>query len=331
MVKTIQKLRKILGTQGEPDPQLARLPLFITGTMRSGTTLLVNKLSEHPQLFKIGDELNHIWTEIGGASCVGICEHKNENEADNYYTYQMTNYFSQYIHKSKNTVRKLMRLYWYQKHNIGRINYDWDEIVPMNKSTHLMNKIGYVNGLFPGAKIILIIRDIYGQSSSQKFHFDEDFKKRQMYNFVPDDTMGCWTRRKIKNVDDLNTDKVYPGNFSVIPAMWLRLNSIALDKINELPEPQRLVISYEDLVQNQSAVLKKVFGFIGLNPGHEHEVEKICNQVMKFRNTTTAGNPLNKWKKLLSVNEIEQINTQINENRDAYDKILHALESVKET
>ncbi len=324
MIKKIPGLQKLLGTQGELLPQKVEMPIFITGTMRSGTTLLVNKLSEHPQLLKIGDELNHVWTKVGGASCVGICEHKSKVDASSYYTYQMTNYFDRYVNESKSFKRSMMRAYWYQKRNIGRIKYDWENIIPMNKSTHLMNKIGYVNGLFSGSKIILIIRDIYGQSSSQKYHFDTDYKARGMYNYVPDNPKSCWTR--IKKTDQHHSDKAYPGNFKVIPQMWLRLNNLAVQEIQHVPEEQRLIVSYEELVKDQEKVLENVFRFLNLKPKHDKAVREICEQEMKFKNTTTTGNPLDKWKTLLSDEEIQQIKNEITNNQKAYDNIQNQLD-----
>ena len=53
--------------------------------MRSGTTFLVDKLSSHPQLLKIGVELNQVWTDIGGASIKGTCDHKVAADASAEY------------------------------------------------------------------------------------------------------------------------------------------------------------------------------------------------------------------------------------------------------
>ena len=90
MIKLPESLRNLFGTHGEPAARMTNAPLFVTGSMRSGTTFLVDKLSSHPQLLKIGVELNQVWTDIGGASIKGTCDHKVATDASAEYTYQMT-------------------------------------------------------------------------------------------------------------------------------------------------------------------------------------------------------------------------------------------------
>lgn len=106
-------LREIFKTHGEPRASMVNPPLFITGCMRSGTTFLANKLATHPQLLKVGAELNQVWTDIGGADIRGACPHLTEADANMATAYQMSNYFFQYIEESKSWKRHLMR--WIKK------------------------------------------------------------------------------------------------------------------------------------------------------------------------------------------------------------------------
>lgn len=295
-------LRNLLNTHGEIKPQNHNYPLFVTGCMRSGTTLLVNKLSQHPQLLKIGFELNDIWTELGNAPC-GSSECKfMENHDANYDTaFQMTNYFSDSIDSSKSFKRTIMRAYNSFKLQEGRIKYDWKNILPVNKSPHLINKIGFINSLFPESKIIFIIRDIYSQSASQKFHFEDYFQKTGIYNNMSLKNNECW------NLSKLNSDLSYPGNFSTIPKMWLRLNLCAIESLNRIPTKQRIIIRYEDLIQNQEKVLSETFKQLDLRTEHQSKINKIINHKSSFKNTTTKGNSLDKWQTQLSPEEIEYI------------------------
>ena len=195
-------LRNLLGTNSQILPEPQNMPLFITGTMRSGTTLLVNKLTQHPQLLKVGSELNEIWTEIGGANCLDHCHYRNEGHADFRYSFQMSAYFFRFINQSKSIKRHLMRAVNVRKMQEGRIFYDWQNIIPVNKSTHLINKIKYVNTLFPESKFIFIIRDIYAQSSSLKYHFQDINKRTGKVNIMPDEKKDCWSISQKEHVAD---------------------------------------------------------------------------------------------------------------------------------
>ena len=65
MIKLPKALRELFGTHGEPRATPLEQPIFVTGCMRSGTTFLVDKMASHPQLLKIGVELNQVWTDLG--------------------------------------------------------------------------------------------------------------------------------------------------------------------------------------------------------------------------------------------------------------------------
>src|SRR5690554_2697337 len=148
---------KLLNVPTEPAAKPFEDPVFLIGMMRSGTTLLMNTLSEHPQLLKAGFELNNMWTEIGGAPCSGQCELRLASDLQAQYQNNVTAYFDRYIQKSKSFIRHLSR--WSQKrhYGYGRIFYDWDNLFLMNKSPHLSNKISYINAMYPNAKFVVIV------------------------------------------------------------------------------------------------------------------------------------------------------------------------------
>jgi len=87
MIKLNNSLRKLLKTEGEIPAKKANSPLFITGCMRSGTTFLVDNLSSHPQLLKIGSELNKAWEELTKAKMTSECNYLNTLDATNEDTF----------------------------------------------------------------------------------------------------------------------------------------------------------------------------------------------------------------------------------------------------
>ena len=294
--------------QVEPDPVEFPAPLFITGCMRSGTSVLVEKLCRHPQLLRIGMELNDIWTAIGGASCKGVCEHKTEDDVSSEATANMVAYMMRYIELAQRPQRYLMRIRNRYLSGGNSVFKDFDRIIPVNKSPHLMNKLRYVHGMFPQAKFVFIIRSIEGHSASTKVFFDREYRQSGRKNYLPRDDKGCYARfypwEKVRGAD---LNRCYPDDFSIIPEMWIRLNALALEEITHLPPEQVMIIAYEDLITRQAETLQEVFTFIDPDAQHRSKTHKIIHEPMKVFNTSTKGNPLEKWRHLLSADELAVI------------------------
>lgn len=322
MIKLPQKLRDLLGTHGQLEAHAPNPPLFVTGCMRSGTTFLVDKLTCHPQMLKIGSELNEVWTKIGGAPCLKTCEYRGKEHADPQYAYNMTAHFMEFINESNTFKRKAMRMVTMHNSDVSRVNYDWKNIIPVNKSPHLMNKLDYVHELFPSSKVLLIIRDAYAQCSSLKKHFDVEHRRTGKRRFIPDDPKGCWSTW---NSGGGEPDRpCYPTDISLLPEMWLRLNEMALEEVQKLPKDKYMIISYEKLIQEQEESLMSIFDFLDLLPEHKKEALNVSKKEIDLINTTTKGDPLNKWRQQLTPKEISEIDKVLEKNKDRYDRIMNA-------
>lgn len=326
-MKLSQSLRNLLKTHGEIPVRNYNAPLFITGCMRSGTTFLVSKLAEHPQLLKIGSELNYVWGEIGGAPCLDRCPSLTKLDANPKYTYNMSMYFRDFIEESKSIKRHLMRVNTYLSDGIERVFYDWKNIIPMNKSPHLTNKIPYIHALFPESKIIFIIRDIHAQSASMKSFADKLFISKKKVYFAPNDEKSCWSFLPIDEIP--NSENYYPKKFSVLPEMWIKLNYIALKELSKIPTEKRIIIQYEDLVNEQSHILKKVFDHLNMEPKHKQATKSIIENKIKYINTHLKGNATDRWKKTLKKEEINMVGTAISENSVQYQEISSMVERMK--
>ncbi|MAZ97624.1 MAG: hypothetical protein CMP53_08905 [Flavobacteriales bacterium] len=326
MIKLPESLRNLFGTHGEPNAQITNAPLFVTGSMRSGTTFLVDKLSTHPQLLKIGVELNQVWTDIGGASIKETCDHKDAADASAEYTYQMTAYFANFIYESRSVKRKAMRRYSKYFHGLGRASYDWDHIIPVNKSPHLMNKLGYVGALFPKSTLILIVRDIYSHSASMKYHFEKLHQADGRTYFMEDNPEACYSQ----SYGEVPEGKPsFPGNFSIIPELWIRMNTLAFKELNDASFHQKIVVSYEDLVANQRGTLLALFDALNLRQAHHRVACEIAEKATVLVNTTTKGNPLEKWKSQLSKDEVGAIDLALSKHTKDYAFINDSLQQLK--
>ena len=326
MIKLPESLRNLFGTHGEPAARITNAPLFVTGSMRSGTTFLVDKLSSHPQLLKIGVELNQVWTDIGGASIKGTCDHKVAADASAEYTYQMTAYFANFIQESRSFKRKAMRRYAKYFHGLGRASYDWENIIPVNKSPHLMNKLGYVGALFPKSTLLLIVRDVYSHSASMKYHFEKLHKADGRTYFMEDSPEACYSQ----SYGELPEGKPsFPGDFSIIPELWLRMNTLAFKELNEATFHQKIVVSYEDLVTDQKGTLTAVFDALALKQSHSAASHEIAEKATVLVNTTTKGSPIEKWKDQLSSEEVATIESALSKHAADYAFITGSLEQLK--
>ncbi|MBR9861707.1 sulfotransferase [bacterium] len=322
-------MRNFFGTHGSIPVSKSEMPVFITGTMRSGTTFLVDKITSHPQLLKTPGELNNVWTELADANCEDNCIARRAEDVSPEYTYQMTQYFNQCIEVSKSLKRHLMRAAYYFNHKRGRIRYDWDNVIVVNKSPHLCNKIDFVHGAFPQSKLIFIYRDIFQQSASQKAHFRKRFKNNNEVYCFPKKESSCWSQLNVAQAQNVEAERRWPNNFKYIPQMWMRLNKMAFDSLKRIDRDQFMVIDYDDLVQDQETVLKAVFDFLDLDPKHQAAADKIATVKISSNNSNIKGNPLHKWKKSLQKEEIGLIEQCIEDHSTIYHSILGDLDSLK--
>jgi len=311
----------------EPPGQPFPAPVFIVGCMRSGTTFLVDKLTQHPQLLKVGSELREVWTRLGQAPCEGVCAYRDERYFSVEAANNMTHYFSQYMRDARKLRRHAMRAKARLGKGQGAIFYDWKRVHPVNKSTQLVNKIAYIHALFPRAKIIFIIRSAYGQCSSMKSFIEHHYRQDGYIHYFPPEEGYSWTRiPEQEKTPDMQAGHIYPGNFSLIPRMWLRLNAVAFRQLQNLPEHSFRVVAYEDTVQQQASLLKQLFDFLELDPRHAARAERIAASVLSYKNTTTQGDPLQKWKKYLSEEEVAEIDRVLQAQAGEHEFILNSLE-----
>jgi len=312
---------KLLSVPTEPKICKFNDPIFLIGLIRSGTTLLLNTLSEHPQLLKVGFELNKMWTVIGGAPCSSNCVERLASDHEIDFQNNVTAYYAKYMEKSKSALRHLSR--WSQKRHYGsgRIFYDWEDIYLMNKSPHLSNKISYLNAMYPRSKFIVIVRSPYGQSASQKIHFLSNHKKKKIYFYLPDDDTSCWSKIKVDAEANFDNNRIFPNNFSMIPEAWLRLNTTIFKHLDDVDENRKVVIAYEDLIVERASSLNRIFNMLDLKKEHQHKVQRIIKKERKIHNTNTMGNPLQKWKKHLNEEEQKGVNDMLLSNKNEYEYI----------
>jgi hypothetical protein len=107
------------------------------------------------------------------------------------------------------------------------------------------------------------------------------------------------------------------------------MNTLAFKELNEATFQQKIVVSYEDLVTNQKGTLTAVFEALKLMPSHATASSEIAEKATVLVNTTTKGNPLEKWKDQLSSEEVDAIDSALSKHVEDYAFITYSLEQLK--
>jgi len=266
-------------------------PLFLLGLMRSGTTYFRNVLSDNCFIQVMGSEMNSFWTEVGKAPS-GLVKLNPYLTIDDTSAEVISDVRAHYDgrYKTRNSPnRVLFRTYRKIKNGNETIFKNGNPHYLLNKSTHLTNKIGYLNTVFPEAKYIVLVRDIYSQSCSLYFHLEKLRKQGYCISFSKD------YREGISFTEGHQTEAI---DFENVSKFWIDQNVLMLREL-ETHCPNRFkVIGYKDVVENIESVLKDLSAFLELNLNPLVD-QKIINNY--------SSDPLYDWKKKLTKAQIEAV------------------------
>ncbi|MFL6200255.1 MAG: sulfotransferase family protein [Thermoanaerobaculia bacterium] len=185
---------------GLPAPPLRR-PIFLLGTVRSGTTYFARCVGDHPQVINAGFELSKEWHELTGVEIAtpGLpCVHcpPAGPEAVAGREAQVREGFAR-LHSVKG---------------------GWSGTRLFNKSPHLWNKLPLVRALFPDAVLLVTSRDLRSTVASTKRLWEKMEKDWGVKHYLPEDTEACWS------VQGPDPARLFPGgDAAVLAEYWLRV------------------------------------------------------------------------------------------------------------
>jgi hypothetical protein len=249
-------------------------PIFIVGCGRSGTTLLFDLLSTHPGLERTtgypDGEDHEGWVRHGKCVMAGIgnVHHSAYGNGINGHHYCM--------HMSMDDVTPQivaeMHAYYLNDVLCGRSGAR-----VINKQPHLSNKLQYVLGIFPDAKIVHIVRDCEPLVSSWLAVMD-DHPTLSVY-WPGGEAFPCFWLLP-KPVDPVAASLLgrhpgfYPGGGAGLWIdYWRKVNAgIALQMSGR--ERQLLSVRYEDLIKDPQEVLAKITRFCEL-PAFDYITDRI--------------------------------------------------------
>ncbi|NHZ85322.1 MAG: sulfotransferase [Planctomycetia bacterium] len=266
-------------------------PIYVTGLARSGTTILLEKLAEHPDLvsYRYKDfPLVHIpvwWEQFlkrANSGKVTSVEraHKDRikitpDSPEAMEEILWMSFFKEIHDTSKNNLldkntvnNKFVKFY---KNNIQKILFSRKGKRYVAKGNYNISRIAFLNAVFPNAKFIITIRNPVDHIASLiKQHslfsqIEQDDKKVLSYM----QTLGHFEfgldRRPInfKNTDvtleiqnHLNNDENVIG----LAKYWSVLYSYVADLLeNEKLNPNIILVDYDRLCQNPAEILDAIY------------------------------------------------------------------------
>lgn len=278
-----QWFSKIMGL----DKSKIRKPVFIVGCGRSGTTLLFDLLSQHPELARTtgypDGEDHEGWIKHGQCIMAGIGNVNSEKYGSGINGYHAC------LHMdagdvTPEIVEDMHAYYWndvLKKDSARRV---------INKCPHNSNKLDYMLGIFPDARIVHIVRDCEPMVASW-IAVMKDHPSLVVY--WPEEELPClWLMAKpdfpaaLRKLD--SHERFFPGGGAALWIdYWIKTNMGIERQMQGRPD-QLLTVRYEDLVADPDRILGKIAGFCELSP-HEFSVDGLDhNTAAKHRHLLPA-------------------------------------------
>jgi hypothetical protein len=274
--RAFQETRQRLGIAAPP----LHRPLFLVGTVRSGTTYFARCVEDHPQVINAGFELSKEWHELTGVEIAtpGLpCLHcpPAGPEAVAGRVDQVRDAFAR-LHLAKG---------------------GWSGTRLFNKSPHLWNKLPLVRALFPDAVLLVTSRDLRSTVASTKRLWEKMEKDWRVKHYLPEDPEACWS------VSGPDPARLFPGgDMAVLAEYWLRVYETIEREAGGFASV--LPVRHQGFVDEPLATLRAVEEVAGLRPAEYPglaEVQKDRNQ---------------RWRTILDEREAEALERFVEAHRE---------------
>jgi len=283
--------QEVRGRLGIAPPPLRR-PIFLVGTVRSGTTFFAYCLEDHPQVVNAGFELSREWHEIAGIEIAtpGLpCAHCPAAGPET-------------VGKPLDEIRAgFARLH--------SAKGGWSATRFFNKSPHLWNKLPLVRALFPDAALLVTSRDLHSTVASTKRLWEKMETDWGMKHHLPEEPDACWDAMpplsplSPASGAGLDPARLFPGgDAAVLAEYWLRV----YETIEREAASFRDVapVRHADFTADPLATLREVERTAGLRPA----AYPALAEVLHDRNR--------RWRQILTPEEQEAVARFVDEHRD---------------
>ncbi|WP_036484767.1 sulfotransferase [Myxosarcina sp. GI1] len=264
-------------------------PIFILGAPRSGTTWLGKTFEQHPDI-DCWYENNAVWSWGNSRNANDVLTEQN-----------LTPKIKSYIKK-----RFAKRLEKSGKKYI------------VDKTPRNCLRIPFLHAVFPDAKVIMLIRDGRSVINSTKKELNKpkgipwiEIRNRlknvsfwEWYTLIP----RVSSRLKSMLGVELDFWGARPPGWSewidkystqtLLAKQWAATMTIGIKEGRKLPSDRYIEVRYEDLINNPQEEFTKLINFLDIeNP----------SPIIDFAKTTGDPNRINKWKKSLNQNILDEI------------------------
>lgn len=252
---------------------IVKKPIFIVGCGRSGTTLLFDWLSQHPCLNRTtgypDGEDHEGWIRHGHCMIAGIGNPNSDRFGIG------INGYNSCLHMTAADVTPEVRQAMHNYYATEILGLDFDKRV-INKCPHNSNKIGYLLGLFPDAKIIHIIRDCTPVVASWIAIMKA---VPTVVAYWPDEEFPClWLmQRPESEVERSLLDRhkrFYPGGGAALWVDYWCKTNMGIETQMRGHLNQLLTVRYEDLVAAPQLVLGRITSFCEM-PAHRYSTGNV--------------------------------------------------------
>ncbi len=253
-------------------------PIFLVGTVRSGTTFLARCIGDHPAVMLTGFELLREWSDYAGVEIAAPgLDHANCTAADG----------RTLTDDQVATIRQRFDALHVRKGG-------WKHTRFMNKNPHLWNKLDLVDRLYPDAYYVVTSRDLFSTVASTKLLWDKMHRDWGLRYFLPHDPSACWSCSPPLDKHDLDPARTFPGgDVAVLAEYWLRTYETIEKKL--AGRPRVVTLRHAQFVVEPRETLETVLSALDLPVLPHH----LPEPVKRRRNQ--------RWREILTRDEIDRL------------------------
>lgn len=286
-------------------------PVFIVGTMRSGTSFLGLALNAVSSLIGCPFELRRVWSRAGRvpmASDVGdtVCPCLGEQDLWQGQAEALRRAFQKEV-----------------LDNLGTKTLSPNSRL-LNKCPHLCNKLELVKALFPDATFIWTLRSLDQVVISLKNLFLRPYLVEQdCYHVWPhpssEPSARCFSVHGNHHPAMAEVDRVFPGgNIRFLAEYWLESNIAVANSLASLDDQQRLAVPHRDVLERPHFIASRLEQILRLDKGECHAVNRDANSAATRQ-----------WSHTLSSDEEVQLNDFKDQHHKQIQLVLDAAEQFK--
>lgn len=277
-----QETRQRLGLS----PPLLRRPIFLVGTVRSGTTFFAQCLADHPQVINAGFELSREWFELAGIEMAApglpcaYCPPAGATAVAGRLAEVRAGFARLHLTKGGSSGTRFF-----------------------NKSPHLWNKLPLLQTLFPDAVLLITSRDLRSTVASTKRLWEKMAADWGVRHYLPEGPRDCWSCVPPAPEEGLDPCRLFPGgSAAVLAEYWLRVYETIEREAGAFGSV--LPVRHQDFVDDPLGTLREVERTAGLRPANYSSL----GEVLRDRNQ--------RWSSILDERERMEVESFVSSRQD---------------